>query len=807
MAEETVTQQIVREAPEIEAYKLKLLQEAQKLAFNQVPGGQTLAQQLPNYQVAGFSPAQLAAIKATEQQGVGAFTPYMNAANTALGSAYKTTGEAADIMRGADTRAQFTDAQKAMQQAGGATANITAGVGQINQGLGYLDTAAQRAAASDTTGQFKDARADLATGLGSLATAQNMAAQSSQANLQPATAAIAQGIGGLTQAQQLALGAGAADFSGSQALMSQAAGQLQGAQPNFDAAGRLIGGGLAQGQDAIGMASQAAKQPGFIAQNLALGEAMGAARQAGPSDFSTSYQNLQGAAGEANQASLMAQQAAGQTGFAQAQQAITQGLGALGGGTQAYDPASSKAFMDPYRQQVIDETMKQMDRQSAIAGQGLAAQAVRAGAFGGEREGIQRAEMQRNLMDQKASTIANLLSQGYSQSQAQSMAAFEQQQQRQLQSGQAAGALGSQLAGVASQAGGLGLQAAQQKFQEAGFDAQTAMQMAQLQQTQGSQAAQQSQLMQGIGGLYGQAAQAQGALGQQAAQLAAQQAGLGVQAGSQVGALEAQRAQIGQAGAGQLANIGQQVGAQAAQQAQLGQAAAGLYGNLAQNQVAAGQGLGQLGVQQAQLGQGAAGQYLQAAQQYGNLASQGGALAGQEAAINQNIANLMMQQSQARNQAAQTAAGIYGQQAQQFQGLGQGIGQLAGQQFGIGQATAQGLGALGGQLGQLGVQQGALGQTAQALQQGDVNFLYNVGQAQQAFNQQGLDAARANELQKVYAPYQQAGFLSDIYKGAPSSQMATTGTSQPSASPFQQAVGIGLGGIATAAGAKRAGLF
>jgi hypothetical protein len=249
------------------------------------------------------------------------------------------------------------------------------------------------------------------------------------------------------------------------------------------------------------------------------------------------------------------------------------------------------------------------------------------------------------------------------------------------------------------------------------------------------------------------------------------------------------------------------VGAQAAQQAQLGQAAAGLYGNLAQQQVGAGQGLGQLGVQQAQLGQGAANIYQQAAQQYGNLASQGGALAGQEAAINQNIANLMMQQSQARNQAAQTAAGIYGQQAQQFQGLGQGIGQLASQQFGIGQQQAQGLGALGGQLGQLGVQQGALGQTAQALQQGDMNFLYNVGQSQQAFNQQTLDAQRASELQKVYAPYQQAGFLSDIYKGAPSSQMSTAVASQPTASPFQQAVGIGLGALSTAAGAKKAGLF
>jgi hypothetical protein len=463
-----------------------------------------------------------------------------------------------------------------MQQAGQAAGNITSGIGQIGQGVGYLDAAAQRAAMSDTTGQFGAARQDLGMGLGALATGQNMAAMSSQANLAPATAAIGQGIGGLTQAQMLALGAGGANLQGSQNLMA------------------------------------------------------GAAR--------------------------------------------------------GFDPRSTQSFMDPYRQQVIDETMRQMDRQGAIAQQGLSAQAVRSGAFGGEREGVQRAELQRNIMDQKSATIANLLSQGYSQAQANAMATFEQQQQRQMQAGQG-------------------------------------------------------------------------------------------------------------------------IGQQAVQQAQLGQGAAGLYGNLAQGQIGAGQGLGQLGVQQAQLGQGAAGQYMQAAQQYGNLASQGGALAGQEASINQNIANLLMQQSQARNQAAQTAAGIYGQQGQQLQGLGQGIGQLASQQFGIGQQTAQGLGALGGQLGQLGVQQGALGQTAQALQQGDINFLYNTGQAQQAFNQQALDAQRATEMQKIYAPYQQAAFLSDIYKGAPSTQMSTAAVSAPSASPFQQAAGIALGGLSTAAAAKKAGLF
>jgi len=36
--------------------------------------------------------------------------------------------------------------------------------------------------------------------------------------------------------------------------------------------------------------------------------------------------------------------------------------------------------------------------------------------------------------------------------------------------------------------------------------------------------------------------------------------------------------------------------------------------------------------------------------------------------------------------------------------------------------------------------------------------------------------------------------------------MSTTVASQPSASPFQQAVGIGLGGLSTVAGAQKAGL-
>lgn len=743
MADNSVQQQIVREAPEIEAYKLRLLEEAQKLAFQ--PG---FAEQIPGYQVAGFSPAQLAAIRAAESRGVGAYNPYIEAANTALGRGMGTTAEAADILRGADTRRQFLDAQSAMAQAGAAAAGMGGGIGQINTGLGYLDLAGQQALRSDTSGRIAPAYQDIGTGINALATSQNMAALSSQAALQPATAAIGQGFSGLTEAQRMAALSGNADLSAAQQYLSSAAQRAAGpgGVPQMGGALGTIQQGLGTGVDAIQMARAAAAAPG-MAQGV---EAL--------------YGGARGAAA-----------AAMQPGFQTAQQAIQQGIGSIGAGTQGFDPSRTQAFMDPYRQQVIDETMRQINRQGAIAQNALAAQAVRAGAFGGEREGVQRAELERGLMDQRASTIANLLSQGYTQAQAAAMTGFEQQQQRALQGAQATGQLGTQAGQIAAQQAGLG-QSAAGMLQQAGQ------------------------------GQIGAAAQ-QAGLGQNAAQIAAQQAGLGVQAGQTMGSLEAQRAAAEQAAAGQVANIGQVFGQQAFQQAGLGQGAAGLYGNLSAQQIAAGQGLGQLGVEQARLGQAAAGLYQQAAQGYGALAGQQAALAGQESNIGQNVANLLMQQSPMRTNAAQTLANIYGNQSGMFQNIGQGIGGLASQQYNIGQSMAQGLGQLGQQYGQMGAQQLDFGRLAQGMGQSDINFLYNIGQVQQGLNQQGLDAARATQMQRLYAPYQQAAFLSDIYRGAPSTQMSTSVVSQPTASPFQQAAGLGIAGLSAYGGAKQAGLL
>jgi hypothetical protein len=100
-----------------------------------------------------------------------------------------------------------------------------------------------------------------------------------------------------------------------------------------------------------------------------------------------------------------------------------------------------------------------------------------------------------------------------------------------------------------------------------------------------------------------------------------------------------------------------------------------------------------------------------------------------------------------------------------------------------------------------------IAQLAQSLGQGDVNFLYNMGQAQQGQNQAELDALRASRLQTVMQPYQNLAYLSDIYKGTPSTQMAASTSYTPSPSPFQTYLGLTGGLITGGAAAKKAGVI
>tara|TARA_R110000782_G_C14797083_1_gene411468 strand:+ start:737 stop:1741 length:1005 start_codon:yes stop_codon:yes gene_type:complete len=86
------------------------------------------------------------------------------------------------------------------------------------------------------------------------------------------------------------------------------------------------------------------------------------------------------------------------------------------------NPNAAQAYMNPYEQAVIDQSMQDIQRQSDIQQLGLNAQAVGSGAFGGSRQAIQSAEQQRNTLDTQARTAAGLRQSGYNQAQQQQLA-------------------------------------------------------------------------------------------------------------------------------------------------------------------------------------------------------------------------------------------------------------------------------------------------------------------------------------------------------------------------------------------------
>ena len=336
--------------------------------------------------------------------------------------------------------------------------------------------------------------------------------------------------------------------------------------------------GLSTGQqDAITATNQGigSFQPYLDQGGQAIGQGIGAVGSGLGAIGSALGQLPEAQQGYRDQQDAMLQaQALGQAGTQQAQ-AMTAGA------DYGFDPTSYQQYMNPYMDDVIQQQYQDIQRQGDIQKQGANAQAVGAGAFGGSRQGIQQAEINRNVLDQQARTGSQLRSQGFQQAQ------------------------------------GLAQQAASQQAQQ-----------------------------------------------------------------------------------------------------QLAQA-------------------GQFGQQAGQLGQ----QGMQGAQGYG-----------------------------------QTAAGLGN------------LAQLTGQ---LGQST----GALGQTVGQLGQATAGLGQMGQQMGVQDVNSLLGIGGLQQQDAQQDLDVARANSLAQQNLPYQQVGFMSDVFRGVPALQQTTSTSTAPPASTTSQMLGLAQAGI------------
>ena len=149
----------------------------------------------------------------------------------------------------------------------------------------------------------------------------------------------------------------------------------------------------------------------------------------------TFLEGLQSAIGDAKTEDLTKlfgpQFVAGPGAFTQQAQSLAGGLGsfapflqtaAAGTGPQAY-----QQFMSPFQKDVIDATLQEFDTQAAKGLPALAAQAINAGAFGGGREGVQRAEYQQASDRNRAALQSQLLQSGFGQAQQLAQQNFQNQ--------------------------------------------------------------------------------------------------------------------------------------------------------------------------------------------------------------------------------------------------------------------------------------------------------------------------------------------------------------------------------------------
>jgi len=145
-------------------------------------------------------------------------------------------------------------------------------------------------------------------------------------------------------------------------------------------------------------------------------------RQDAAKAFTTRQQNLSGLAPQVAGQDALQKQAQGlaQSGVGSFQPFLNQAQGATG-------PQAFQQFMSPYQQQVMDTSLAEFDRNSAIQQKQISDQAVSSGAFGGGREGVMQAEYQAGSDRNRAALQAGMLQQGFGQAQQAAQQQFQNQ--------------------------------------------------------------------------------------------------------------------------------------------------------------------------------------------------------------------------------------------------------------------------------------------------------------------------------------------------------------------------------------------
>lgn len=143
-----------------------------------------------------------------------------------------------------------------------------------------------------------------------------------------------------------------------------------------------------------------------------------------------------------------------------------------------FDAATAQQFMDPYMQAVVNQQKAEIQKDYARQANVNAAQAVKAGAFGGGREGAERAVAQDEMLDRMAEVQAKGTQQAYQTG----MAQFNQEQQALQQQTQ-----------IAQQSQQIAAQAAQSQAQVATAQAEMDQAILKLQNAVGAEQQAQAQ--------------------------------------------------------------------------------------------------------------------------------------------------------------------------------------------------------------------------------------------------------------------------------------------------------------------------
>ncbi len=176
-------------------------------------------------------------------------------------------------------------------------------------------------------------------------------------------------------------------------------------------------------------------------------------------------QGLGGFSGQLNEAQRMYRQGSRQYNPNEARPYMDQGArnlfgssyGQFGGGfddpsirgmyqqsTGGFNPQSTQAYMDPYEDSVVQQTMKDIRESGAQSDIGRRSSEISQGAFGGSRSRLQQGESDRALGRGLMDAVGGIRSQGYQRAQQAAMGEFGRQQDARARAAQGMGSYGRQ---------------------------------------------------------------------------------------------------------------------------------------------------------------------------------------------------------------------------------------------------------------------------------------------------------------------------------------------------------------------------